>query len=133
MGARDVLSPETLKQIESKAAEDAAFRGRLLAAPHEALATLGIRLPEGVTVRFVQDTAGTRHFVLPPLPGNELSDEDLDKAAGGFNIHSIGAQLGAGTSHLPGATSQLGGGTSQLGGGIQQLGPGINDLNKQLG
>jgi len=126
MSARDVLSPDTLKQIESKAAADAVFRGRLLAAPHEALASLGIRLPEGVTVRFVQDTAGTRHFVLPPLPGNELSDEDLDKAAGGFSIQSIGKQLGGGTSHLGGATSQLGG-------GIQQLGPAIDDLNKQLG
>jgi hypothetical protein len=114
-----VLSPETLAQIVSKAAGDAAFRSRLLAAPHEVLASLGIRLPEGLTVRFVQDTAGTRHFVLPQLPGNELSDEDLEKAAGGFNVQGIGAQLGGGTSHL--------------GGGGQQLGAGINDLKKQLG
>jgi hypothetical protein len=107
-----VLSAEALAQIVSKAAGDSTFRSRLLDAPHEALASLGIRLPEGLTVRFVQDTAGTRHFVLPPLAGNELSDEDLDKAAGGFNFNSIGQQLG--------------------GGGVQ-LGIGINDLNKQLG
>jgi hypothetical protein len=128
-----VLSAETLAQIVSKAAGDSAFRSKLLDAPHEALASLGIRLPEGLTVRFVQDTAGTRHFVLPPLAGNELSDEDLDKAAGGFNFNSIGQQLGGGTSHLGGATSQLSGGTSHLGGAGQQLGIGINDLNKQLG
>ena len=67
-----VLSAETLAQIVSKAAGDSAFRSKLLDAPHEALASLGIRLPEGLTVRFVQDTAGTRHFVLPPLAGASL-------------------------------------------------------------
>lgn len=139
MGAPDVLSPDTLRLITSKAEADAAFRGRLLAAPLEALASLGIRLPEGLTVRFLQDSAGTRHFVLPQPPGNELSDEDLGKAAGGFGNPFGGKQLGGGQQLGGGAQlgggQQLGGG-AQLGGGQQlgggaQLGGGLNTLNKQ--
>ncbi len=118
MGLRDVISPEALASIESKAASDPAFRARLLSAPHEALAGVGIRLSEGVSVRFVEDTAGTRHFVLPPLPGGELVDQDLDKVAGGMSHQQLGgAQLG---------------GMQQLG-GAQQLGGGFAGPNKQLG
>jgi hypothetical protein len=48
---------------------------------------LGTRLPEGVQVRAVEETADTIYLVLPsssPLGvGEELSDQDLEAVAGG--------------------------------------------------
>ena len=49
---------------------------------------LGTRLPEGIEVRVVEETADTIYLVLPyasPLGGEEgeLSDQDLEAVAGG--------------------------------------------------
>ena len=44
---------------------------------------LGVDVPEGVTVTFVEDSATVRHLVIPSAEGAELSDADLDKVAGG--------------------------------------------------
>ena len=47
---------------------------------------LGTRLPEGVQLRAVEETADTIYLVLPsssPLGEGELSDQDLEAIAGG--------------------------------------------------
>ena len=40
-------------------------------------------MPEGVTVKVVENTAQHFHLVLPPKPTGNLSDAELDKVAGG--------------------------------------------------
>lgn len=45
------------------------FRKRLLDSPEEVLAEAGIRLPEGMKVHFVENTADTVHIVIPPYVG----------------------------------------------------------------
>ena len=64
------------------------FRQRLLDDPKGAVEQeLGSRLPEGVEVRAVEESAQIIYLVLPsasPLgQGGELSDQELDEVAGG--------------------------------------------------
>ncbi len=70
-------------KIVAKAWSDEAFKAKLLADPAAALKESGIDVPKGVEVRVVENTASVFHFILPPSPAEELTDEDLDKVAGG--------------------------------------------------
>jgi hypothetical protein len=68
--------------------EDEDFRQMLLDDPKGAVEQeLGSRLPEGVEVRAVEESAQIIYLVLPsasPLgQGGELSDQELDEVAGG--------------------------------------------------
>ena len=68
--------------------EDEEFRQRLLDDPKGTLEQeLGSRLPEGVEVRVVQESAETIYLVLPFASalgeGGEISDQELEAVAGG--------------------------------------------------
>ena len=56
---------------------------QLVAGGASALRALGVGVPDGVTVKFVEDSATVRHLVIPAPEGAELTDADLDKVAGG--------------------------------------------------
>src|SRR5258708_3639914 len=75
-------------KMVAKAWRDPAFKAKLMADPHAALKDAGISVPAGVTVTVVENTDTHVHFVLPPKPTRELSDEALDKVAGGFEPSS---------------------------------------------
>jgi len=64
-------------QIIAHAWSDEDFKQRLLDEPRSVLAEHGIEVPDGVDIRVVEDAAEVRHFVLPPPPDDELSDEQL--------------------------------------------------------
>ena len=49
------------------ATENPELRERLLNNPDGVLADEGIKLPEGMHVRFLENTEGVVHLVLPPL------------------------------------------------------------------
>ena len=59
---------------------------------------LGQKLPEQVRIFVHPEDANTLHFAIPPAPANltELSDEDLEKVAGGteFVVMAITGALG---------------------------------------
>ncbi len=78
----------TAKAI-ARAWADEAYKAKLLADPHSALAEAGVEIPEGVTVKIVENTADIVHLVLPAMPANagELSADELDKVAGGVFNH----------------------------------------------
>ena len=68
--------------------QDDSFRQRLLDDPKAAVEQeLGRRLPEGVEVRVVEESAQTIYLVLPSATavgeGEGLSDRDLEAVAGG--------------------------------------------------
>ena len=65
----------------------------------------GQRLPSVVKIFIHEEDANTLHFSIPPSPANmnELSDEELERVAGGTDvvaatvIATIGAVVSAGT------------------------------------
>lgn len=82
------------QQVIAKAMKDEAFRQQLLNDPMQVLEQkLGITLPQGVTIQVHEDTLSTLHLVLPMAqpPGQlvELSDEELERAAGGSGRNCI--------------------------------------------
>jgi hypothetical protein len=79
---------EVERTLVQRSMEDKDFRQRLLDDPKGAVEQeLGSRLPEGVEVRAVEESAQIIYLVLPsasPLGrGGELSDQELDEVAGG--------------------------------------------------
>lgn len=75
-------------KVVARAWRDPAFKAKLLADPHTVLKEAGVALPSGVTVKVVENTGAQVHLVLPPKPAGELSDDALDKVAGGVGIFS---------------------------------------------
>ncbi len=76
---------DVVEVIVTRAPSDSAFRTELLADGNEVLAAMGIRVPQDVTVKFVQDMPALWHFVIPaPSAEGELEDADLDRVAGGM-------------------------------------------------
>jgi hypothetical protein len=73
----------TYGKIVARAWRDPAFKAKLIANPEAVLKEAGMTVPGGVTVKVVENTETHRHFVLPPKPTGQLSDEALDDAAGG--------------------------------------------------
>jgi hypothetical protein len=80
---------EMKRSIIQRSLEDESFRQRLLEEPKAAVEQeLGTRLPEGVELRAVEETADTIYLVLPPgtsstaQQGDELSDQELEAVAG---------------------------------------------------
>jgi hypothetical protein len=80
---------EMERRIIQKSLEDETFRQRLLEDPKAVKQELGTRLPEGVEVRAVEETAETIYLVLPSASpveeGGELSDQDLETVSGGVS------------------------------------------------
>jgi hypothetical protein len=70
------------QQIIAKCWADEAFKDRILADPAAMLKAEGIAIPEGVTVRAVENTEQVLTFVIPRRPVT-LSDADLGAVAGG--------------------------------------------------
>ena len=68
--------------------KDDALKARFMAEPMVVLAERGIKLPEGIDVKVVENTDNTIHITLPKPPEghHELSDEELANAAGGFLV-----------------------------------------------
>ncbi len=70
-------------KIIARAWREPAFKAKLIADPQVTLKDAGVTVPAGVTVTVVENTDTQFHFVLPPKPAGELSDEALDSVAGG--------------------------------------------------
>ena len=79
---------EMERRLIEKSLQDEDFRQQLLADPKAIVEReLGTRLPEGVRVVAVEETAETIYLVLPSASpageGGDLSDLDLEAVAGG--------------------------------------------------
>ena len=66
-----------------KAAEDDAFRARLIADPRATLEEeTGLRFPDDYRLHVREESATDAHLVLPPKPA--LSQEQLNRVSGGL-------------------------------------------------
>jgi hypothetical protein len=75
-------------RLIEKAWTDPSFRQALRSDPRGAVEkALGARLPAGMQVKLLEETADTFYLVLPAnpdrAPSGQLSDEQLDAVAGG--------------------------------------------------
>jgi hypothetical protein len=85
--------PRTRQNIQQelvlKALKDDGYRQHLKANPKAALEeAIGQSLPADVNITVVEESASNLYLILPPpLPANvELSDDQLDAAAGGSGV-----------------------------------------------
>ncbi len=75
-------------RLVEKAWSDKAFKEKLLTDSAGVLKEAGIDVPEGVEIRFLENTEKVIHVVLPSLPplDGELSGIELDAVAGGVYV-----------------------------------------------
>lgn len=90
VSAQPMTRQELEARIIARASEDDAFRRNFLADPKAMFEKhLGTKLPERVVMTAHEEDANTLHFVIPSKPAidlEELSDEDLEKIAGGVEM-----------------------------------------------
>ena len=79
-------------QIVARAWSDDDFKRRVLSDPETVFAEYGVELPEGTDVMVLEDTATTRHFVLPVSPDGDLMEEEL--IGGGSSYDSFSGFCG---------------------------------------
>ena len=103
MSAAGAAPSMTKRDLEvalvEKCWKDPEFKKQVLADPKGMLELhIGQKLPGDLKIFVHEENAETLHFSLPPAPTNatELSDEDLEKVAGGtelFVAFSVGLSV----------------------------------------
>ena len=78
--------------IIAKCWADEGFKQKLLADTAGTLKAEGVELPPGQIVKAVENTDTVFHLIIPAKPNSELSDDDLDKVAGGLDMNSAACQ-----------------------------------------
>jgi hypothetical protein len=71
-----------IENIVEKAWIDDIFKDRLLSDPAKVLRAEGVRIPQGVEVRIVEDTENVLHVVLPMKPASQEALEAEFKSYG---------------------------------------------------
>jgi len=71
-------------KVVAKAWADPDFKAKLLSDPKTVLKEYGVEFPQDVELRVVENTDKIHHFTLP---ARQLSEEELEKVAGGEIIN----------------------------------------------
>ena len=71
-----------IDQLIAKCWADESFKQKLLADTMATLKMEGVALPDGLSIVAVENTDNVFHLVIPAKQ-TDLSDDDLDKVAGG--------------------------------------------------
>ena len=85
-------APRTRRDMEAeiieRALKDEGFARELRADTKAVIEREVGKLPEGIEVKVVEETPDTLYLVLPahPSPGRQLSDEELERVAGGNEL-----------------------------------------------
>ena len=81
-------------RVVAKAWADEEYKRRLLTDPRAVAAEAGVPLPEGLTVKVVENTARTMHLVLPAHPNaaRGIVAGDVRVSAGGGNAIEEGLE-----------------------------------------
>ena len=73
-----------MQKIIARCWEDDEFKKRLMADPAKILDAEGVNVPDGVSIRVVEDTDQVRTLIIPPAPSH-LDDDHLKGITGGFD------------------------------------------------
>ena len=71
-----------MQKIITRCWEDEEFKKRLMADPAKILDAEGVSVPDGVSIRVVEDTDQVRTLIIPPAPFH-LDDDQLKGITGG--------------------------------------------------
>ncbi len=71
-----------IAQVIAKAWADETFKKKLMSDPASVLKAEGVELPAGLKVQAVEDTQTMHHLVIPSKP-TDLTEDELEKVAGG--------------------------------------------------
>jgi len=63
--------------------KDEALKARFMADPKAVMKEHGLNVPDGIDVKVVENADDCVHITLPKKPSDDLSDEELESAAGG--------------------------------------------------
>jgi hypothetical protein len=74
-----------MQQLLAKCWTDEAFKKQMLTNPMAAMKAEGVEPPAGLTIKVVENTDDVLYLTIPAR-STSLSDDDLDKVAGGINI-----------------------------------------------
>lgn len=82
------MAKDLRAELIKKALTDASFKSELLKTPTAAVEKAGgVKVPAGVTVKVLEDTASVIHLVLPAAPPKgSLSEKELASVAGGAGV-----------------------------------------------
>jgi len=78
-----------MAKVMAKCWADEKFKKELIADPARVLKEQGIDVPAGLKVSFHENTEKEAHIIIPQKPSVELSNEELDKIAGGVMWGSL--------------------------------------------
>lgn len=81
-------------RIMAKCWADEEFKKKFKADPAPILKEHGIDLPAGLKIHVHESTDKEAHIVILPKPSKEITDEQLDKVAGGSNCDSTVGSIG---------------------------------------
>ena len=88
-GAPSLTKRDLETALIEKCWKDPEFKKQVVSDPKGMLERhIGQKLPADLKIFIHEEDANTLHFSLPPAPSNatELSDEDLEKVAGGTEL-----------------------------------------------
>ena len=77
-----------MQQIITRCRGDEEFKKRLMADPAKIFDAEGVNVPDGVSIRVVEDTDQVRTLIIPPEPSH-LDDDQLNGITGGSLCKAI--------------------------------------------
>lgn len=83
-----------IRLITTRATTDKAFREMVLARPNDAIKMVsGKEVPPGFSLKVIENAPGVdQTYVLPDFRGAELSEQELEKVAGGIGYSKCAAE-----------------------------------------
>ena len=81
------ISRADYAKLVARAWSDNSFKSKLLNNPTNALAEVGVAVPEGIAVEVLQDTTEKMHLVLPAAPNDSShKDQELERISGAMTV-----------------------------------------------
>ena len=92
--------------VFARAMTDPEFKAQFVADPAAVLSAAGVEVPEGLTIKVVENSSTTFHVVLPDPEA--MTDELLAAASGGSSASTASTAGTAACSTLPGTMGTMG-------------------------